>query len=178
MNKFSPEGELLSSIEVLSNQYGDLPPPEYEGKDAQEYLSKKYYDSLAGQDMPEAEKSVLLSIQLKNKEKNNIIRALAKRYPKSSIIQSGDFYYPAKGFMGWHTNSNTPGRRVYLSYSLKSNTNSFNYIKDGEVIKDFDCQGWTAREFIVSDKRNSFFWHSVDAQSPRISIGFRVFDNL
>ena len=80
--------------------------------------------------------------------------------------------------MGWHTNSNTPGRRVYISYSSEANVNSFNYVKNGKIIKDYDDAGWTAREFIVSDAPDKLFWHAVDAQIARISMGFRVFDNL
>jgi hypothetical protein len=107
-----------------------------------------------------------------------MIRGLAKVYNSASIIQSGDFYYPAKGYMGWHTNSNTPGRRVYVTYSAKAGENSFLYIKDGKIVKDYDDAGWTAREFIVGDQPNNLFWHAVDAVIPRISMGFRVFDNL
>jgi hypothetical protein len=178
MNRFTPEGDLLKAVNVLSEKYGDLPPETYEGGDAKKYISEEYYNIHKSSDIPEAEMSVLRNLYLKPKEKYDMIRGLAKVYNSASIIQSGDFYYPAKGYMGWHTNSNTPGRRVYVTYSAKAGENSFLYIKDGKIVKDYDDAGWTAREFIVGDQPNNLFWHAVDAVIPRISMGFRVFDNL
>ena len=178
MNKFSPPEELLNSVKFLSEKYGDIPPPKHEEGNSQDYISESYYINNSHQDIPEAELSILQNIQLTIKEKTGIIKALAKIYPKASIIQSGDFYYPAGGFMSWHTNSNTPGRRVYITYSQEANKNIFKYIDDGKVIEDFDEEGWTVREFIVGDTPDTLFWHAVDAVIPRISMGFRVFDNL
>lgn len=178
MNRFTPTGDLLKAVTVLSELYGNIPPQPHEGNDAQKYISKEYYESHSNKDIPEAEMSILQSVYLKPKEKNDIIRALAKIYPVASIIQSGDFYYPAKGYMGWHTNSNTPGRRVYLAYSSDSGQNSFSYVSNGNIVKDYDDSGWTAREFVVGDTPSKLFWHCVDAKIPRISMGFRVFDNL
>tara|TARA_B110000305_G_scaffold232666_1_gene287975 strand:+ start:1075 stop:1614 length:540 start_codon:yes stop_codon:yes gene_type:complete len=178
MNRFIPAGDLLSSVEALSDQYAHLPPEPCVRSNSQYYSSGEYYRDKCSQDIAEAELSILENITLKNKEKNSIVKALAKAYPKSSIIQSGNFYYPANAFMSWHTNSNTPGRRIYLSYSSESNKNCFKYIKNNKIIKDFDSEGWTGREFIVGDTPETFFWHAVDAVLPRISMGFRVFDNL
>ena len=178
MNKFTPEGDLLKAVNVLSEKYGHLPPETYDGDDAEEYISEEYYNTNKSTDIPEAEKSVLRNLYLKKKDRYDMIRGLAKIYTSASITQSGDFFYPPKGYMGWHTNSNTPGRRVYLSYSAESGKNCFLYIKNGKIVRDYDDKGWTAREFIVGDQPNNLFWHAVDAPIGRISMGFRVFDNL
>ena len=44
MHKFTPEGDLLEAVNVLSEKYGHLPPEPHEANDAQEYISKEYYN--------------------------------------------------------------------------------------------------------------------------------------
>jgi hypothetical protein len=90
---------------------------------------------------------------------------------------SGNFLYPKGGFMGWHTNSNTPCYRLYLTYSPMEQGSYFKYIKSDDptktIVTDWDEKGWTLRLFEITD--SDYYWHCVYApNAPRISFGFRL----
>ena len=76
--------------------------------------------------------------------------------------------------MGWHTNSNTPEKRVYLVYALEDKQSFFRYYEKGEVTTDYDNKGLTVREFNPSSK-TPFFWHCVGSECDRYSFGFKLF---
>tara|TARA_R100000773_G_C4219686_1_gene118299 strand:+ start:2738 stop:3286 length:549 start_codon:yes stop_codon:yes gene_type:complete len=95
---------------------------------------------------------------------------LAKSFDLRSCYMSGNFYYPPGGFMGWHTNSNNPGWRCYVTYAAEKNKSWFDYIQDGEIKSSPDRKGFTARAFFV-DKTN-LFWHRVRSDTHRLSFGF------
>lgn len=134
------------------------------------------FDSLANEsDIPNAKNSIYDRIELSTSTKYKLTMALAKMYPACSIVQSGRWLYPKRGYMGWHTNSNSVGKRIYLTY-CPSDKSFFRYIKDGKKITSQDLVGWTMREFDI-DVDNPL-WHCVYAAEPRLSIGFRVIHNL
>ena len=86
---------------------------------------------------------------------------------------SGCFLYPENGGMSWHTNNDYPGIRIYFSFAYKSNCSFFRYQnpETGEIITDFDKEGWQCRVFSVGGKQS--FWHCVQTlDSKRLSIGF------
>lgn len=87
---------------------------------------------------------------------------------------SGRFYYPEGGFMGWHTNSDAPGIRVYLAYASAENASYFRYYDNNtdQVVTDWDGLGWNIRAFDIVDDPNQFYWHCVYAGKPRWSFGF------
>lgn len=108
-----------------------------------------------------------------------LYRFLSERFPNSSIIQSGFFYYPPNEGMAWHTNSDTPYTRCYLSWSENGNSyfkyrNSF----DGKTVISQDLPGWNIRHFDINSERKELFWHSVYSKEDRISVGFRIINNL
>lgn len=89
---------------------------------------------------------------------------------KQFLIQTGKFYYPPGGFMGWHTNSNAEGYRVYMTYCKESNKSFFRYL-DGEIKTDWEQAGWNCRLFEV--RKDKLYWHCVWSDTDRYSFGFR-----
>lgn len=100
---------------------------------------------------------------------------MADSFDNCSIILSGSYEYPVHGYMGWHTNSEAPGLRMYASYA--TGVSAFRYMDDaGDSYDSMDDLGWNFRLFNVT-KENPL-WHCVWAESPRLSIGFRIINNL
>jgi hypothetical protein len=77
--------------------------------------------------------------------------------------------------MGWHTNSDVPGTRLYVTYVEQQDMSFFRYkdIDTGEIVTDFDNQGITIREFCISDNP-PYLWHCVGSECNRYSFGFRI----
>ena len=108
-----------------------------------------------------------------------MVRELAKIYPLCSISMSGFFLYPADGgYMGWHTNSDAPYTRVYITHALEGDKSFFRYRIDGECVTSWDKAGWVMRQFEVNDDAKDKFWHTVYADTKRLSVGFRINRNL
>ena len=104
-----------------------------------------------------------------------LIDHLEETLQKTIIRPTGNFLYPTGGYMGWHTNGNMPGVRVYLAYSPVDHGSYFKYVdrSTNTVITDWDDKGWTVRAFEVSQYPYDFFWHCVGApNAPRISFGY------
>jgi len=95
-----------------------------------------------------------------------------KGYSLAEKRPSGCFYYPPDGFMAWHTNYKRNDWRIYIVKSLKGDS-FFRYVKDDEIVTDYDPKGWSYRIFYVGDEANPF-WHCVYGGSGRYSIGFRL----
>lgn len=106
-----------------------------------------------------------------------LITFLEEQTEKWLIKPSGHFLYPKGGYMGWHTNGDMPGIRVYLAYSPIENGSYFKYVDRSTdtptIVTDWDNKGWTVRVFEVSHHPNHFLWHCVEApNAPRISFGY------
>lgn len=87
---------------------------------------------------------------------------------------SGLFWYPAGGYMGWHTNSNRPGERLFCTFVEEGGRSFFRYRDplDGQVRTSWDRTGWTFRRFRVGATRATLLWHCVFSAIERISLGF------
>ena len=86
---------------------------------------------------------------------------------------TGHFWYPPGGYMGWHTNNRNPGWRFYISYVDKPGNSFFRYRDpiSGEVITSYDKQ-WNFRLFKVSLDKS--LWHAVYSNTHRFSIGYTI----
>lgn len=90
-----------------------------------------------------------------------------------TLEPAGSVLYPPGGWMGWHTNSDRPGWRVYVSY-VRSKDKCFFRWRDGrDVSTDYDAAGLNIRMFRVGDVSDPL-WHCVYADDWRFSIGFRA----
>lgn len=93
-------------------------------------------------------------------------------FPNSNLASiSGRFHYPAKGFMGWHTNSNMEGCRVYATRSKEKGKSFFRYFSDGKMVTEWEEAGWNFRAFQVI--KNKPYWHCVYSDTDRFSFGLR-----
>ena len=87
---------------------------------------------------------------------------------------SGRIWYPVNGYMGWHTNSNNKGYRIYCTF-VKESEKSFFRFRDPEteeIVTSWDKQGWNFRIFKIGEKP---IWHSVFSETDRISIGYSLY---
>lgn len=93
-------------------------------------------------------------------------------FPNNNLKSiSGRFYYPKGGFMGWHSNSNAIGWRVYASWTAEGNKSFFRYFQKNKVHTEWEEQGWNFRAFEV--KKGNLYWHCVYSDTDRYSFGFR-----
>jgi hypothetical protein len=107
---------------------------------------------------------------------SELIPFLQNHYKNRSISESGHFYYYDTGFMSWHTNSDVPCMRVYITYTDDNNKSFFRYYdtKLKKVITDYDKKGINVREFDITGKP-PFLWHCIGSNCNRYSFGFRVY---
>ncbi len=87
---------------------------------------------------------------------------------------SGYFWYPYRGYSGWHTNSDKAGDRVYLVWAQEDNKSFFRYQDphSGEIITQWEKAGWQINHFHVPER--GLLWHCIGSYTNRISIGFRT----
>lgn len=85
---------------------------------------------------------------------------------------SGRIWYPVRGFMGWHTNSDNKGLRLYSTFCRESDKSFFRYRdpNSGEIITSWDKAGWNFRLFSICETP---LWHSIFSMTDRFSIGYR-----
>lgn len=75
--------------------------------------------------------------------------------------------YPPNGGMGWHTNGNDIGNRLYISWSSNGDSGMCWY-KQNKIVIDQDQKGWNIRHFSVP------VWHKVWSKCYRLSFGFKT----
>jgi hypothetical protein len=103
---------------------------------------------------------------------SDISRATNHHYVALDCRQYGDtcsgaFWYPPGGFQDWHTNSDNPGKRLYVSWS-ETGDSGMRWHRDGEVVDDPDQPGWNVRIFSTPQ------WHMVYANCWRFSVGWKI----
>ena len=104
---------------------------------------------------------------------NNLLSIIQEIYFDKKVTISGHFYYPNKGYMGWHTNWNQPNKRLYITYASEDKISFFRYFKNGEIVTCYDNKGITIREFDIPEPPN-YFWHCVGSECDRYSFGFKI----
>ncbi len=104
---------------------------------------------------------------------DGIIKVLSKKYQPITI--RGNFYYPPTGYMGWHTNADTPGERIYITWASEDKKSFFRYYDNekNEIVTDYDDKGLTIRQFTIPESA-PHFWHCVGSECDRFSFGFMV----
>jgi hypothetical protein len=138
-------------------------PTNYQNYDKQTFLDSMPNLSV---DSPHGTNSNFLGI---NNESNVYLAAAAKLLGAKLITNS--VIYPAKGLMGWHTNSDVEGTRVY--YTKTDGEAIFSYVKDGVRYNDYDNIGvWTCRHFVIS--KDKPLWHAIWTEKQRYAFGFML----
>ena len=105
-----------------------------------------------------------------------VLGKLRESFPgerRLSTLTSGHWWYPPGSEMGWHTNSDSPGWRLYLVHAEEPGRSGFRYLhpESGDVVTDLDRE-WCARLFLVP--RDRPFWHAVFSETNRFSFGYLV----
>lgn len=111
---------------------------------------------------------------LDNIDEKKIMNAAGAVFPKNELISlSGRFHYPKNGFMGWHTNSNALGWRMYATWCEDDKKSYFRYydMKKKQLITEWEDKGWNFRAFKVEPGK--LYWHCVYSDTNRYSFGFR-----
>ena len=110
-----------------------------------------------------------------NKVAESILSVVKKLVNSQNVVASGNFIYPPTGYMGWHTNYKSQGKRLYITYASEDKKSFFRYRdpETGEIITDCDDKGITIRQFYVS-RKPPYFWHCVGSDCIRISLGYRI----
>jgi hypothetical protein len=87
---------------------------------------------------------------------------------------SGRTWYPENGYMGWHTNSNNKGFRLYCSFAREPGKSFFRFRHPitKEIVTSWDKDGWNFRIFRIGDE---LLWHSVYSETDRFSIGYALY---
>ena len=105
---------------------------------------------------------------------DDLLSLIKELYPNfNKVTVSGHFHYPNEGYMGWHSNWNNTGKRLYITYASEDKKSFFRYLKDGEIVTSYDNKGITIREFDIP-KPPDYFWHCVGSECDRYSFGFKI----
>ena len=84
-------------------------------------------------------------------------------------VRNSMVYYPMS-MMGWHTNSDTTGKRIYYTFGVKESIFRYRDPASLRYINSYDNVGWTTREFLISSTQP--LWHCVWTEGIRFSFGF------
>jgi hypothetical protein len=85
----------------------------------------------------------------------------------ADVTHGANYYPPGGAGLGWHTDSNAPGWRIYIGRPLAG--------VPGELLTvggSYPDEPGTALAFCVP--RKGHFWHAVRAPGERLSLGIRT----
>lgn len=102
-----------------------------------------------------------------------LINCVSEALPEYKVTPSGFFHYPPTGYMGWHTNSDVPCKRLYITWAAQGGKSFFRYVQGGKIVTDYDDEGLTFRMFNIT-RKPPYLWHCVGSEVDRISIGYRL----
>lgn len=105
-------------------------------------------------------------INLSNEQREKLVQSANELFGSCQL--SGLSRYPVDGYMGWHTNSNQPGTRIYIVYSWGAS--SFLWFDGAKIVEDKESIGWNIRKFSFDE--TELFWHAVVGE--RVAIGFKL----
>ncbi len=130
------------------------------------FNDKRYENAALDQEVSAARKKVDHLIGQK-------MKALFVEGNKLEIRSSGFFLYPPQGYMGWHTNWQNPGWRLYVNYAEEPGKSFFRYRDpdSGEIVTSVDRE-LNFRLFRAIAQKP--FWHAVYSETYRYSLGYKV----
>lgn len=100
---------------------------------------------------------------------------LKKHYDAETVRPRGVFYYPPHAECYWHTNSDVPGKRVYLTWAEDDDKSFFKYYDNTteKIVTKYDKKGWNINEFDIPEE--GYFWHYIATKdTKRKSLGFII----
>jgi hypothetical protein len=101
------------------------------------------------------------------------VARLFRQGPWAAADNSGHFWYPPGGYMSWHTNTRTPGWRLYINYCEEPGKSFFRYRDpDRLVVVDSIDKQWNFRMFRIAQDKP--LWHAIYSDTNRFSLGYRI----
>ncbi|MBI3507544.1 MAG: hypothetical protein HY059_22135 [Proteobacteria bacterium] len=96
-------------------------------------------------------------------------------------------FYPAKGYIAWHTNWNVPGYNIIFTYSKGGDghwrhvdpAGATTFVPDPKrIVTIDDVPGWHCKVgyFGKKDEYDRIVWHSAHTREPRLTVSYVVFD--
>jgi hypothetical protein len=137
-------------------------------------VSRQFFDENFKNNSPVSEKHNLINFE-KMGIGYKLLNSVKKIYSNKNVLVRGNFHYPNTGYMSWHTNSDFPCTRIYITWTETGNKSFFRYIDPitNETITDYDDAGITIREFDITNKP-PYLWHAVGSECDRISFGYGI----
>ena len=185
--KFKKEdrSEFSTSIECLKsmdpNTHDGFPPDSF-GYDLNEPTLKKTLEHEGHRFGPE-EKEWIQTYIKKSQELDDTLGAYIG-YKFCAL----KMYYPADGYIAWHTNWNVPGFNCLFTWgdgngywrhldSSKEEPGSIQPDPDKHLVHMQDVPGWHCKlgYYGKKEEHNKIMWHSAYG-GPRITLGWVVFD--
>jgi hypothetical protein len=150
--------------------------PETSKEYAQKRVSAEVLEQLRIQDRQVATEDCNV-LKFNNISFDFLSKSVSSMFSKKGVKRlglSGRIWYPENGFMGWHTNSNNQGYRLYCTYTKESDKAFFRYCDPitNELVTSWDRQGWNFRIFRIDEK---LLWHCVYSETDRFSIGYALY---
>ncbi len=130
------------------------------------FKDKRYAGAVFGEELAAAREKVDQVVVRK-------MRELFEEGAGLEIRGSGFFLYPPQGYMGWHTNWQNPGWRLYVNYAVEPGKSFFRYrdADTGKIVTSLDRE-FNFRLFRASEDQP--FWHAVYSDTYRYSLGFKI----
>lgn len=103
---------------------------------------------------------------------------LKKYYNAKNVMHRGTFYYPPNAECYWHTNADTPGKRIYLTWAEEDDKSFFKYYDNVKckIVTRYDKKGWNVNKFDIPS--DGFLWHYIATKdTKRKSVGFMIEHN-
>lgn len=100
------------------------------------------------------------------------LRNIFQQPIETNLVSSGHFWYPKDSFMGWHTNSRSPGWRIYINYAEDENESFFRYRNTNNEIITLNDKNWNLRVFRITQAEP--LWHCVYSNTNRFSLGYML----
>lgn len=88
-------------------------------------------------------------------------------------------YYPAGGYIGWHTNCNAKGYNIVISCNPGGDGYFVHYDHVNKKYNYFyDKPGWNVKAgyFGSHDEPEKMYWHSAKTNTPRITLSYIIYD--
>lgn len=175
---FTSYEKIIGEVQKNYSKLKDKIPDEDE-LNREEYISDAFLRQLIVSDT-NIDRSIHghLKIFLNLGYSRKLLHHLASTFPKHSIKATGGFLYEAGDFMGWHTNNNLPGYRMYITHCDEHNKSVFKYLdpRTNEVVSYVEPKGFTIKLFKITTEET--LWHCVSSDCNRYSIGFYILDNI
>ncbi len=115
------------------------------------------------------------NIRLRDERIGSMARIVCDHLTTSGVAGkarlSGKMIYPPGGWMGWHTNSDQPGWRLYVNYVHEGGRSFFRWWDGAAIRSDHDDRGLNFRLFRVRAEPHPL-WHCVYAGEWRLSMGY------